>query len=124
MQDPNSKHILNQTPPFSMALRPSHHRRAHSEVNFRLPEHLDPVSDPLDAPAGSFKEMGSEDDLFCSYMDIEKLGAGGSGIGDSIFETAGGAAASEDGDKTRPGNRVKQFGFGSGLFGSVLFGSI
>ncbi|KAL6531153.1 hypothetical protein OROHE_014222 [Orobanche hederae] len=106
MQDPNSKHILNQTPPFSTAIRPSHHRRSHSEVNFRLPEHLDLVSDPFDAPAGSFEEMGSEDDLFCSYMDIEKLGAGGSGIGDSVFETAGGGAASEDGDKSGGGNLV------------------
>ncbi|KAL6526886.1 hypothetical protein OROGR_015976 [Orobanche gracilis] len=104
MQDPNSKHILNQAPTFSAAIRPSHHRRAHSEVNFRLPEHLDLVSDPFDAPAGSFEEMGSEDDLFCSYMDIEKLGAGGSGIGDSVFETAGGGAASEDGDKSGGGS--------------------
>ncbi|KAK6145691.1 hypothetical protein DH2020_022511 [Rehmannia glutinosa] len=92
MQDPNSKHLLNQTPPFPASMRPSHHRRAHSEVNFRLPEDLDLVSDPFDAPAGSFEEMGSEDDLFCTYMDIEKLsggGARGSGIGDSVFDNAG-----------------------------------
>ncbi|KAK6145700.1 hypothetical protein DH2020_022520 [Rehmannia glutinosa] len=98
MQDPNSKHLPNQTPPFPAAMRPSHHRRAHSEVNFRLPEDLDLVSDPFDAPAGSFEEMGSEDDLFCTYMDIEKLsggGAGGSGIGDSVFDNAG----AEDGEK-------------------------
>ncbi|KAL6503791.1 hypothetical protein OROGR_025714 [Orobanche gracilis] len=104
MQDPNSKHTLNQTLPFSTDIRPSHHRRAHSEVNFRLPEHLNLVSDPFDAPEGSFEEMGSEDDLFCSYMDIEKLG--GSGICDSVFETAGGGAASEDGDKSGGGSLV------------------
>ncbi|KAI3470960.1 hypothetical protein Pfo_027623 [Paulownia fortunei] len=107
MQDPNSKHLLNQPPPLSAAMRPSHHRRAHSEVNFRLPEDLDLVSDPFDAPAGSFEEMGSEDDLFSTYMDIEKLSGGagaggGSGIGDSVFDNAGGGsggAGAEDGDK-------------------------
>ncbi|XP_019200341.1 PREDICTED: transcription factor RF2b [Ipomoea nil] len=78
MQDPsNPKPTMNQTPQFSSALWPSHHRRAHSEVNFRLPEDLDLASDPFDAaPAGSFEEIGSEDDLFSTFMDIEKLGAG------------------------------------------------
>lgn len=52
----------------------SHHRRAQSEVHFRLPEDLDLSSDPFDAPSGSFEDMGSEDDLFCTYMDMEKLG--------------------------------------------------
>ncbi|KAL0321764.1 UNVERIFIED_CONTAM: Transcription factor b [Sesamum calycinum] len=98
MQDPNSKHSLNPTPSFPAAMRPAHHRRAHSEVNFRLPEDLDLVSDPFDAPAGSFEEMGSEDDLFSTYMDIEKLnggagGGGGSGIGDSVLDNAGGGVA-------------------------------
>ncbi|KAJ8552899.1 hypothetical protein K7X08_020292 [Anisodus acutangulus] len=63
MQDPsnpNSVKLPNQpTPSFSSAFRPSHHRRAHSEVNFRLPEDL--VSDP------------AEDDFFSTYMDMEKL---------------------------------------------------
>lgn len=82
MQDPNPKHSLNQTPP---AMRPSQHRRAQSEVNFRLPEDLDLA---FDAPGGSFEEM--EDDLFSTYMDMEKLGAGaGSGVGDSAFDNAG-----------------------------------
>ncbi|CAA0834482.1 Basic-leucine zipper (bZIP) transcription factor family protein [Striga hermonthica] len=102
MQDPNPKHSMNQMPPFSGAMRPAHHRRAHSEVNFRLPEDLDLASDPFDAPAGSFEEMGSEDDLFSTYMDMEKLagggGASGSGIGDSVFDNAGGGAA-EEGEK-------------------------
>ncbi|PIN04205.1 hypothetical protein CDL12_23263 [Handroanthus impetiginosus] len=108
MQDPNSKHMLNPTPPFSAAMRPSQHRRAHSEVNFRLPEDLDLGSDPFDAPAGSFEEMGSEDDLFSTYMDIEKLNAGGgagagSGIGDPALDNAGGgsgATPAEDGEKS------------------------
>ncbi|KAH6762876.1 Basic-leucine zipper transcription factor family protein [Perilla frutescens var. hirtella] len=88
-------------PPFSAAMRPSQHRRAHSEVNFRLPEDLDLVSDPFDAPAGSFEEMGSEDDLFSTYMDIEKLSAAaGSGAADSVFDNAGGGAAEEDGERS------------------------
>ncbi|XP_057778423.1 transcription factor RF2b [Salvia miltiorrhiza] len=103
MQDPNSKQQVSQMPPFSGAMRPSQHRRAHSEVNFRLPEDLDLGSDPFDAPAGSFEEMGSEDDLFSTYMDIEKLSAGpGSGPTDNA------AAADDDADKTaasRPRHR-------------------
>ncbi|XP_041012910.1 bZIP transcription factor 18 [Juglans microcarpa x Juglans regia] len=53
----------------SLPLRGPHHRRAHSEVHFRIPDELDPVSDSL------FDGFGSEDDLFCSYMDIEQLGS-------------------------------------------------
>ncbi|XP_022890989.1 transcription factor RF2b [Olea europaea var. sylvestris] len=84
MQDPNSKH-------FSGPMRPAHHRRAHSEMNFRLPEDLDLGSDTFDPRAGSFEEMGSEDDLFSTYMDIEKLSAGGgSGMGENVFDNAGG----------------------------------
>ncbi|XP_076953624.1 transcription factor RF2b-like [Bidens hawaiensis] len=61
------------TAPFPF--RSSHgHRRAHSEVNYRLPDDLDLVSDTFDAPSGSFEELGSEDDLFCTYMDMDKLG--------------------------------------------------
>lgn len=109
MQDPNSKLLPNQTAPFSTAIRPSHHRRAHSEMNFRLPEDLDLGSDPFDAPAGSFEEMGSEDDLFSTYMDIEKLSGGagagaGSGIGDSVFDNGGGGSAAEDGYRSGGGS--------------------
>ncbi|KAG2672889.1 hypothetical protein I3760_13G062500 [Carya illinoinensis] len=69
------------------------HRRAHSEVSFRLPEDMaDPSpSDPFNgagagAGAGgggsstaSLEEMGSEDDLFSTYIDVEKLGTDQSG---------------------------------------------
>ncbi|CAM8878877.1 unnamed protein product [Rhodiola kirilowii] len=64
-------------PPFgnpNLPFRGPHHRRAHSEVSFRIPDDLDLISDPFDAPSGSFEELGSEDDLFCTYMDIEKFG--------------------------------------------------
>lgn len=91
MQDPSKS--------FSAAFRPAHHRRAHSEVNFRLPEDLDLV---FDAPAGSFDE---EEDLFSTYMDIEKL-AGGSNPTD-IDAAARVATESSDGEKSvmRPRHR-------------------
>ncbi|KAK6271655.1 hypothetical protein POUND7_008738 [Theobroma cacao] len=61
-----------------------HHRRAHSEMSFRLPDDmsimmmdLSPPSDPINAGGGSstasFEEMGSEDDLFSTYIDVDKL---------------------------------------------------
>ncbi|XP_075485784.1 transcription factor RF2b [Primulina tabacum] len=112
MQDPNSKHSLNQLPPFSAAMRPSHHRRAHSEVNFRLPEDLDLVSDPFDAPAGSFEELGSEEDLFSTYMDIEKLSSaacavGGSGVGESCLGNAGGGSVPREAEEEEKAGSVR-----------------
>lgn len=78
MQDPS-----NSNPSFRAT---GHHRRAHSEVNFRVPDDLDLGSDPFDGPSGSFDGFGSEDDLFCTYMDMEKLGSaddnGGGGGGE------------------------------------------
>ncbi|XP_015080651.1 transcription factor RF2b-like [Solanum pennellii] len=99
MQDPsNPNSIKFPTTTFSAAFRPSHHRRAQSEVNFRLPEDLDLVSDPFDAPAGSFEEIGSEDDFFSTYMDIEKL-AGGSNPTDIDAGAARVGVESSDGEK-------------------------
>ncbi|XP_010252066.1 PREDICTED: transcription factor RF2b-like [Nelumbo nucifera] len=63
------------TTPMLGTFRSSHHRRAHSEMNFRLPDDLDLAGDPFDAPTGSYEEIGSEDDIFSTYMDIEKLGS-------------------------------------------------
>ncbi|XP_009622931.1 transcription factor RF2b-like [Nicotiana tabacum] len=108
MQDPSNPNSKNQTPSFSATFRPSHHRRAHSEVNFRLPEDLDLVSDPFDASAGSFEEIGSEDDFFSTYMDIEKLGTG-SNPTDGFNNAAGSSSGLlvADGEKSfsRPRHR-------------------
>ncbi|KAG5533627.1 hypothetical protein RHGRI_027720 [Rhododendron griersonianum] len=79
MQDPSNSKLLTPTASF----RTAHHRRAHSEVNFRLPDDLDLGSDPFDGPSGSFDEFGSEDDLFCTYMDMEKLGSAAADGGDN-----------------------------------------
>ncbi|KAJ9553344.1 hypothetical protein OSB04_017389 [Centaurea solstitialis] len=125
MQDPSNP---NSKPPnaTSFPFRPSHHRRAHSEVNFRLPEDLDLVSDSFDAPSGSFEELGSEDDLFSTYMDIEKLGSslndGDGGVldGNRINGAVLGGGGSDDnyGEKssTRPRHRHSNSVDSSSLF--------
>ncbi|KAI4306548.1 hypothetical protein L6164_029818 [Bauhinia variegata] len=56
----------------SFPSRGSFHRRAQSEVQFRIPDHFDLDSGPLDAPSANFEDLGSEDDLFCAYMDFDK----------------------------------------------------
>ncbi|KAL4576068.1 hypothetical protein LXL04_012156 [Taraxacum kok-saghyz] len=116
MQDPSN---LNTKPQNAAAFpfRPSHHRRAHSEMNFRLPDDLDLASDPYDAPSESFEELGSEEDLFCTYMDIEKLGSNlndGGALDNGRINNAGGSGGpSEDdnggggGDGERTGTRPR-----------------
>ncbi|XP_008808308.3 transcription factor RF2b-like [Phoenix dactylifera] len=71
-----------QSPGPAASPRGVHHRRARSELAFRIPEDLDLSSgDPL--VGGSFDDIGSVDDLFCTFMDIEKIGCRleGSGSG-------------------------------------------
>ncbi|PPR96067.1 hypothetical protein GOBAR_AA24598 [Gossypium barbadense] len=72
-------------PPFPRLLS----QAGHSEVQFRIPDDLDLVSDP-------FEGLGSEDDLFCTYVDIEKLGGSSKGS-----EDGGGAAGSSSGGSGR-----------------------
>ncbi|OAY79957.1 Transcription factor RF2b [Ananas comosus] len=77
---PGMFHSLN--PAHCAPMRGSSHRRARSELPFRIPGDLDLSSgDPMST--GSLEEMGSEDDLFCTFMDIEKIGGKleGSGSG-------------------------------------------
>ncbi|KAF8009891.1 hypothetical protein BT93_J0770 [Corymbia citriodora subsp. variegata] len=64
---PNPQIPARQNP----AMPQSHHRRAHSEVNFRMPDDADPFDN---APSGRFEDVGSEDDLLSTYMDMEKIG--------------------------------------------------
>ncbi|KAL9232540.1 hypothetical protein vseg_007643 [Gypsophila vaccaria] len=52
-------------------IRGPHHRRAHSEASFRISDDMDPFM-----VGSSAEEMGSEDDLFSTYIDVDKLGAG------------------------------------------------
>jgi hypothetical protein len=48
--------------------RAAHHRRARSEVAFRFPDDLG-----SGGGGGSFDEIGSEDDLFSTFMDMDKI---------------------------------------------------
>ncbi|XP_059627894.1 transcription factor RF2b [Cornus florida] len=133
--NPNSQNAAKPPPatttsfanPSNNSFRPSHHRRAHSEVNFRLPDDLDLVSDPFDAPSGSFDEIGSEDDLFCTYMDIEKLGSNlNDGHMDGRIDNAGGgsggggAVTGEDEKPARPRHRHSNSVDGSMLIGESI----
>lgn len=91
MQDPSSSHnapkistpsTMYGNPPTSF--RGPHHRRAHSELTFRLPDDVDlSSSEHLNASAASLEEIPSEDDLFSTYIDVDKLGAGGNGADQS-----------------------------------------
>ncbi|XP_022731010.1 transcription factor RF2b-like [Durio zibethinus] len=64
----------------------AHHRRAHSEMSFRLPDDMSiMMMDPMKAGGGSstasLEEMGSEDDLFSTYIDVDKLASSDAAIG-------------------------------------------
>jgi len=107
----------------------THHRRAHSEVSFRLPEDMADLSpsDPLNGGGGggggggsstaSLEEMGSEDDLFSTYIDVDKLGtdqSGGEGNGGerSGNRTRHRHSSSVDGSSTTTSS--------AGVFGEIM----
>ncbi|XP_047086745.1 transcription factor RF2b-like [Lolium rigidum] len=89
------------------AMRGAHHRRARSEVAFRLPDDLDLAS--ADASA-AFDEIGSEDDLFSTFMDIEKISSGPAADRDRDAETS---------SPPRPKHRYSSSVDGSGLFSAA-----
>ncbi|CAJ1970771.1 unnamed protein product [Sphenostylis stenocarpa] len=99
----------------------SHHRRAHSEMSFRLPDDLMDLS-PSDPFAGgsstaSMEEIGSEDDLFSTYIDVDKLG-GSNGSG-----TAGNGAdptGEREKSPTRARHRHSSSVDGSSSFGEIM----
>ncbi|EEF44053.1 transcription factor RF2b [Ricinus communis] len=152
IQDPNSKTISNPKDPNHQnaapknglpnssstsifTLRPGpHHRRAHSEMSFRLPEDVTTMmmdlspSDPINgggpgggggggvggggggggSSVGSFEEMGSEDDLFSTYIDVDKLTGGGNGTDQSNNNNNNNDEKNGEGEKgmpTRPKHR-------------------
>ncbi|XP_058075346.1 transcription factor RF2b isoform X1 [Magnolia sinica] len=71
MSDPaDNKHSI----PFPS--RGPHHRRAQSELSFRIPEDLDLIVDDRHQSAAGFDGMVSEDDdLVSTYIDLEKVGS-------------------------------------------------
>uniref|UniRef100_A0A0D9VTR6 BZIP domain-containing protein n=1 Tax=Leersia perrieri TaxID=77586 RepID=A0A0D9VTR6_9ORYZ len=97
--------------PASAAMRGgTHHRRARSEVAFRLPDDLDLGG----GGAGGFDEIGSEDDLFSTFMDIEKISSGPAAA-------AGGDRdrAAETSSPPRPKHRHSSSVDGSGFFAAA-----
>lgn len=95
MQNSNLKETHNSA---AFPFRPAHHRRAHSEVNFRLSEDLDLGPHTFDANVrSSFEEMAKEDDLF-TFVDAEELGGSISNTNLSISSENAGGAGGEDGD--------------------------
>ncbi|KAE8655631.1 Transcription factor VIP1 [Hibiscus syriacus] len=116
--------------PIPPAFRGSYHRRTQSEVQFRIPVDLDLVSDPFDG-------LGSEEDLFCSYMDIDKLGessivvdkgelaagslSGGSAQNPKREEMTGG---SDHGEKNNNGGRNGRHRYSNSVDGWSIMESI
>ncbi|TVU47148.1 hypothetical protein EJB05_06735 [Eragrostis curvula] len=97
-------------PPPAASARPgAHHRRARSEVAFRLPDDLD-----LGGGGGhggdGLDEIGSEDDLFSTFMDIEKISSAGPAAGSDRDRAA------ESSSPPRPKHRHSSSIDGSGLF--------
>ncbi|KAK1650271.1 hypothetical protein QYE76_068076 [Lolium multiflorum] len=95
----------------SNAMRGAHHRRARSEVAFRLPDDLDLASAAADASA-AFDEIGSEDDLFSTFMDIEKISSGPAADRDRDRDA-------ETSSPPRPKHRYSSSVDGSGLFSAA-----
>lgn len=130
-QRPNVMTSSFPNPNPSLPFRGSYHRRSQSEVHFRIPDDVDLLSDPFDAPSASFEELASEDDLFCTYMDIDKFGSklddgsaqkpdnvGGSGSGAVHTESGGGDVG--DGEKnSRPRHRHSNSVDGSSLMDTI-----
>ncbi|KAI9118012.1 hypothetical protein K1719_010344 [Acacia pycnantha] len=111
-----------------------HHRRAHSEVNFRLPDDMMDLStsDPFNggSSTASLDEIGSEDDLFSTYIDVDKLGgANGSGSGGNGSDQNGSGNGtsnqneSEKSPSARPRHRHSSSVDGStstSMFGEIM----
>ncbi|KAJ1422932.1 Basic-leucine zipper domain [Sesbania bispinosa] len=116
----------------------SHHRRSHSEVSYRLPDDMMDLSpsDPLNggSSTASLEEIGSEDDLFSTYIDVEKLGGGtngsgrgGNGSDQSGYGNGAGTSGHNDGEKSpsaaRPRHRHSSSVDGStstSMFGEIM----
>lgn len=121
----------------SHSLHHHHHRRAHSEVSFRLPDDMMDLSpsDPFNggSSTASLEEIGSEDDLFSTYIDVDKLGgANGSGSGGNGSDQNGngngnGAGASNHNEREKSPSARPRHRHSSSVDGSTstsMFGEI
>ncbi|KAE8714767.1 Transcription factor VIP1 [Hibiscus syriacus] len=93
-----SSSFPNNTTPF----RGTHHRRAHSEVQFRIPDELDLGSD-------TFEGLVSENELLCSYLDIEKFGGSSKGADEigAVGSSSGGSVQNQKGEEMSSGGSGK-----------------
>ncbi|KAM7521983.1 hypothetical protein LguiA_011885 [Lonicera macranthoides] len=103
---PNPQPITSIPSPF----KASHRRRDLSDIPFRVPYD---VSDPFNAPG---EDIGSDEDIFSKYIDVEKLCE--SGVTDGEKEKNDGGENGSEGkwgkdDKSR-GNDVNRKGGGGG----------
>lgn len=104
---PNPQPITSIPSPF----KAFHRRRALSDIPFRIPAD---VSDPFNAPE---RDIGSDEDIFSKYIDVEKLCESGVTDGEAEKEkNDDGENGSEGGkwgrdDKSR-GNNVNRKGGG------------
>ncbi|PWZ05141.1 Transcription factor RF2b [Zea mays] len=98
--------------PAPVAARAAHHRRARSEVAFRLPDDLG-IGGGGGPDGDTFDDIGSEDDLFSTFMDIEKISSSGPSDRDRAAETS---------SPPRPKHRHSSSVDGSGLFFSPGIG--
>ncbi|GAB2286223.1 hypothetical protein Dimus_020645 [Dionaea muscipula] len=87
----------------SSSFKGPHHRRAHSEVCLRVPYYgfMDLSSDPF--AGSSTEELGSEDDLFSTYIDVEKLGGDGAASASAAAPPPATCTAAAAGSDSRAG---------------------
>jgi hypothetical protein len=106
--DPPGRAFPPPPAPARAAARGAHHRRARSEVAFRLPDDLG-LGGGGGPEGDGFDEIGSEDDLFSTFMDIEKISSSGPSDRDRD-------RAAETSSPPRPKHRHSSSVDGSGLF--------
>ncbi|KAK3407738.1 hypothetical protein EUGRSUZ_J00119 [Eucalyptus grandis] len=118
-EPPNPPNPNPQIPaPRNPAMPQFHHRRARSEVGFRMPDDGDPFDN---AASGSFEDLGSEDDLLSTYMDMDKIGDkldGGPGSGPRLdnADVVGGGGGEKGG---RPRHRYSNSADGSSVLEGI-----
>ncbi|KAG2540967.1 transcription factor RF2b-like isoform X1 [Panicum virgatum] len=106
--DPPGRAFPPPPAPARAAARGAHHRRARSEVAFRLPDDLG-LGGGGGPEGDGFDEIGSEDDLFSTFMDIEKISSSGPSDRDRD-------RAAETSSPPRPKHRHSSSVDGSGLY--------
>ncbi|XP_066354474.1 transcription factor RF2b-like [Miscanthus floridulus] len=105
-----------QHPPLLSLPSPGHrHCRARSEVAFRLPDNLGLGGGGGGSDGDAFDEIGSKDDLFSTFMDIEKILSSGPSNRDRD-------RTAETSSPLRPKHRHSSSVDGSGLFFSPGIG--